>query len=111
MSKKKDRQAQAKKGPSQTLKLEGISKRGWKVIGIGIGVVALGFLVLSFTDPAGQNWASNLCPFLILGGYATIGFGIVLPDTRHSPGTGKQETSEQGQPQPPTPTTSGEKNP
>ncbi len=58
----------------------GVSKRGWKVIGAGVGVAALGYVVLSFTDPAGQNWASNLCPFLILGGYAAIAVGIVLPD-------------------------------
>lgn len=59
-----------------------VSRRGWKVIGIGIGIAASGFVVLSFTDPAGQNWASNLCPFLILGGYAVIGVGIVLPDSQ-----------------------------
>lgn len=65
-------------------KMEGISKRGWKVIGLGIGIVILGFYVLSLTDPAGQNWASKLSPFLILGGYATIGVGIVLPDSKDS---------------------------
>lgn len=64
----------------QGVRLSGISRRGWKVIGAGAGAVAAGFIVLSFTDPAGQNWASNLCPFLILGGYATIGAGIMTPD-------------------------------
>jgi hypothetical protein len=57
-----------------------ISRRGWKTIGIGIGIVILGFVVLSFTDPRGQNFASHLSPFLILGGYTTIGFGILLKD-------------------------------
>ena len=102
MSKKKDRQAQAKKGLIPSAKLESISRRGWKVIGIGVGIVAFGFLVLSFTDPGGQNWASNLSPFLLLGGYATIGFGIVLPE--------KPESPEQPQPQP-QPPAAGEKNP
>lgn len=43
-------------------------------------MVALGFYLLSLTDPAGQNWASVVSPFVILGGYAVIGGGIVLPD-------------------------------
>lgn len=37
------------------------------------------------TDPMGQNWASNLSPFLILGGYALIGLGIVLKDPATPP--------------------------
>jgi len=59
--------------------MQGVSARGWKVIGIGIAVVAVGFFVLSLTDPGGQNWASTVSPFLLLGGYATIAFGIVTP--------------------------------
>ena len=47
------------------------------MIGAGIGVVFLGFIVLSLTDPSGQNWASTLSPFLILGGYGTVAAGIV----------------------------------
>ncbi len=62
-----------------------ISKRGWKVVGIGIATVILGFIVLSFTDPSGQNFASRLSPFLILGGYATIGFGIITKEQPASP--------------------------
>lgn len=64
------------------VKLGGISKRGWKTIGCGIGTAALGFYILTFTDPAGQNWASNLSPFVILGGYAAIAVGIILPDKK-----------------------------
>lgn len=55
----------------------GISVKGWKVIAAGIGTVVIGFIVLCFTDPAGQNWASTLSPFLILGGYGTIAAGIL----------------------------------
>ncbi len=58
-----------------------ISKRGWKVILGGIGTLGIGYFVLSLTDPMGQNWASNVSPFLILGGYAIIGIGIVTKDT------------------------------
>ncbi len=55
----------------------GIPLKGWKVIGAGIGTVIVGFIVLSFTDPGGQNWASSLSPFLILGGYGAIAAGII----------------------------------
>lgn len=57
-----------------------ISRRGKIIIGLGIFTVAAGFYIVTLTDPLGQNWASNLCPFVILGGYALIGVGIVLPD-------------------------------
>ncbi|HRY29117.1 MAG TPA: hypothetical protein P5079_03675 [Elusimicrobiota bacterium] len=57
-----------------------LSKRGKIVIAAGIVTAAVGFFLVTFTDPAGQNWASNLCPFVILGGYALIGVGIVVPD-------------------------------
>lgn len=57
-----------------------ISRRGWKVIGVGLLVAAVGYIVLSFTDSRGQNLASSLSPFLIIGGYAIIGFGIIAKD-------------------------------
>jgi len=59
---------------------EGISSRGWKVIGAGIAVLILGFYILTFTDPMGRNWASSLSPFLILGAYGVIAAGILLPE-------------------------------
>ena len=80
-----DKNKLIKSAPNQNIpkiKLGGISKRGWKIIGIGIGTAALGFYILTFTDPAGQNWASNLSPFIILGGYAVIAIGIVFPDKK-----------------------------
>jgi len=57
-----------------------ISRRGWRVIFLGIVLVIVGFVILSFASPDAQNWAGKLSPFVILGGYATIGIGIVLPD-------------------------------
>src|SRR5262249_16030224 len=57
-----------------------ISKRGKKVIGIGALLGAIGFWILTYTDPAGKNWASTLSPVLLVLGYALIGVGIVLPD-------------------------------
>lgn len=57
-----------------------ISRRGRRTIYLGIGAVIAGFAVLSFADPAGQNFAASLSPFIIIGGYAVIGVGIILPD-------------------------------
>jgi len=58
----------------------GISRCGRKIIFSGIGVLIAGFFVLTKTDPSGQNLASILSPFLILGGYLIIGMGIFVPD-------------------------------
>lgn len=58
----------------------GISKRGKLIIFLGIIVAISGYFVLSLTDPEGQNWASKLSPFLILGGYSFVGIGIITPD-------------------------------
>lgn len=73
---KDNKKAKIQKAPE---KISGISKRGWKVIFAGIITLILGYFILSKTDPAGQNWASNLSPFLILGGYVLIGVGIIVP--------------------------------
>ncbi|MBN1384295.1 MAG: hypothetical protein JW983_05380 [Elusimicrobia bacterium] len=54
-----------------------ISKRGKVVIAIGIGIVIIGFLVLTKTNPQGDNFASSLSPFLLVGGYITIAVGII----------------------------------
>ncbi|MBI3296661.1 MAG: hypothetical protein HYZ75_00750 [Elusimicrobia bacterium] len=59
---------------------EGISSRGKKVIAGGMVLVAVGFMVLTKADPMGRNWAASLSPFLILGGYACVGWGIFLPE-------------------------------
>jgi hypothetical protein len=61
-------------------KPDGISKRGLKIIIAGVLILITGFFVLTKTDPGGQNWASKLSPFLILGGYIIIGAGILTPD-------------------------------
>ena len=73
---KKERGRQASVPAQDT----GISKRGKKVILCGIATIALGFIVLTQTDSRGQNLASKLSPLLILGGYATVAFGIFVPD-------------------------------
>lgn len=77
---KKDRKSELLKPAAPPPFYAAISKRGWKTIGVGVGIVVLGFVLLSFTDPQGQNFASHLSPFAILGGYAVIGFGILAKD-------------------------------
>ncbi len=64
-------------------KPRGISKRGKKTIAAGIFIVIVGFFVLSFADPSGENFAAHLSPFLLIAGYATIGIGIILPEKDH----------------------------
>lgn len=73
--------------PAQKDQEEGgdITSRGWKVIALGLGTLVSGFLLLTRTDPAGRNWASDLSPLLILGGYAIIAWGILLPEASEPP--------------------------
>ncbi|MBN1823165.1 MAG: hypothetical protein JW803_02475 [Endomicrobiales bacterium] len=76
MSKKTEKRGQQKTEQDE----RGISATGKKVIAAGILVAVAGYFVLTKTDPAGQNWASTLSPFLILGGYVLIGAGIIVPE-------------------------------
>lgn len=57
-----------------------LSKRGKKCVLAGICVVAVGFWMLIYTDPGGQNWASIISPLLLVVGYALIGVGAVARD-------------------------------
>ena len=46
------------------------------MIWTGIAAAFAGFVVLSYADSLGRNWAASVSPFLILGGYAVVGLGI-----------------------------------
>jgi len=70
---------------------ERLSKRGIKTIAGGIGLLVVGFFVLTLTDPHGRNWASTVSPILILGAYAVIGFGIFLGDPKEEEGENTAE--------------------
>ena len=74
------------------LEKEAITPLGKKTIGAGIIVLAVGFYILTLTDPNGRNWASLLSPLLILGAYAIIAIGIFLPQK----GFLKPETTKEG---------------
>lgn len=64
---------------------ESLSSTGLKTMAAGVVVAALGFLVLSRADSMGRNWAASLSPFLILGGYAVVGWGIFRDDSPAPP--------------------------
>ena len=68
-----------KKPPSQETPppLPFLSSKGWSIVGGGILVLIIGFLVLSLTDARGQNFASLLSPILITLGYFLIGWGLI----------------------------------
>ena len=73
----KHKHHQQKMGQAPAISHEMVSKRGKIVIAVGIGLVVIGFLVLTKTNPQGDNWASILSPFLLIGGYITIAIGII----------------------------------
>lgn len=56
-----------------------ISPRGKAFAAAGGILVVIGFVVLSRADALARNWAGQLAPFLILGGYAAMGLGLFLP--------------------------------
>lgn len=62
--------------PSQHVDI-GISKRGWKIIISGIIGLVIGFILLTFTNPEGNNWASIVSPIVIISSYVIIAVGIL----------------------------------
>jgi len=78
--KNKEKRGTRRGEPSGDGALDGLSSRGKKVMSAGAGAVVLGFIALSRADPMGRNAASLLASFLIVGGYAAIGAGILLPE-------------------------------
>lgn len=95
MSKKKRRkderggeQTPGRDVPGTSAPLEGdpISSTGKKTVAAGVVLAAVGFAVLTRADSMGRNWAASLSPFLILGGYALMGWGIFRDDPPQQPG-------------------------
>ncbi|MCS7184960.1 MAG: hypothetical protein NZ870_03430 [bacterium] len=59
-----------------------LSKRGKYIIGIGIGVITLGYYILTYADPYGENWASHLSVILLVIGYGVIGYGLYIGEKK-----------------------------
>ncbi|MBI5595209.1 MAG: hypothetical protein HY928_03870 [Elusimicrobia bacterium] len=93
MSKKKKRQLEAAQkttggdvpAPAPSDGGESLSSTGLKTMAAGVVLAAAGFLVLTRADSMGRNWAATLSPFLILGGYAVVGWGIFRDDPAAPP--------------------------
>lgn len=90
MKNKKSKHQQQQVQPPVQKSIAGISPLGKKIILAGIGLLVVGYFVLTKTDPAGQNLASMISPFLILGGYLAIGAGIIAPEKKQ-PTTNQQK--------------------
>lgn len=56
----------------------GLSKMGLKVIFSSMGLLIVGFILLRFTNPSGNNWASFISPLVIILAYIFIGIGIMI---------------------------------
>lgn len=66
--------------PEREARRQGFPPWSRRLIGGGGALLALGFVILTWTDPYGRNWASVLSPALILGGYAVIFAGLAFPE-------------------------------
>lgn len=77
--KKQKKRSPAATQPAETVDI-GISKRGWKIIFSGIAGLVIGFVLLSFTNPEGNNWASIVSPVVIILSYVCIAIGILTKD-------------------------------
>jgi|GEM_PF-3322715 predicted RND superfamily exporter protein len=56
---------------------QNISKTGWKIIIFSVITLAIGFLLIIFTNPEGTNWASIVAPLIIVISYIFIIIGIL----------------------------------
>ncbi len=57
-----------------------ISKKGFKIIICSIFSLAIGFILLKFTNSEADNWASVMSPILIISSYIFIAIGILVKD-------------------------------
>ena len=79
---KKDKKKQSAALPSTPhgLTTPLVSKRGWKLMGLGLVTLVAGYTLLSFADSLAQNLPGKLSPFVILVGYGFVGIGIIIKD-------------------------------
>lgn len=76
MSKKKLKEP-LKNKPRDFQNQIGITKRGLKIIVVGIFSLIFGFILLGFSNSEGDNLASVVSPFIIIFSYVLIGIGII----------------------------------
>ena len=77
------KKSKLQKTTKESLPEESIAALGWRLIALGASCAVLGFIVLTRVDRMGRNWAADVSPLLILGGYALIGLGLFVPaDTK-----------------------------
>lgn len=55
-----------------------ISKTGKKIIFVSVLTLIIGFFLLKFTNPEGNNWASIVSPVVIILSYVFIAVGILV---------------------------------
>lgn len=55
-----------------------ISKFGWGIIFLSLITLFIGFFLLKFTNPEGNNFASIISPILIIFSYIFISLGIIV---------------------------------
>ncbi len=71
--------SQKKLSQREPLQDSAISKTGWKIIFFSLTTLIIGFVLLKFTNPEGNNWASIVSPVVILLSYIGIAIGIIYP--------------------------------
>ncbi len=65
-----------KKGKEKT-PVQGISKRGRKILTFGIIGYVLAFIILAMVDSEATNWASVVSPVLFVSSFIVISLGII----------------------------------
>jgi hypothetical protein len=53
-----------------------INWKSLKLVGIGIALLILGFIVLSKVDRMASNWAGYISPLLLVSGWVLIAIGL-----------------------------------
>ena len=81
----KNKNTMKKDRPAPSAPAEALSPQGKRLAAAGGILVACGFVVLSFADPLGRNLSARVSPFLLIFGYAAIGFGLFLPPNPPAP--------------------------
>lgn len=76
---KKDKRTQKTSSPSPAADAPALSVRGKKLSVAAFVLIVLGFVILSRADALARNWAGQLAPFLLLGGYGLLGVALFLP--------------------------------